>query len=91
MCEEDSGLNSKQYRTLKSIFDKPERSDIRWPDVESLIEATGGVIKQGSGSRKRATLNGVRVSLHKPHPRPEMDKGAVKDLRRFFEEAGLTP
>ena len=84
-------MRSKHLGTLQAIFERPIRADIRAADVVSLIEAAGGVIRQGSGSRISATLNGVRLRLHMPHPRPEMDKGAVRDLRRFFEEAGVRP
>ena len=84
-------MRTKHRRTLEAVFETPARADIRWSNARSLIEAAGGVIKQGSGSRVSASLNGVRVRLHAPHPRPEMDKGAVKELRRFFEEAGLRP
>ncbi|MEW6501251.1 MAG: hexulose-6-phosphate isomerase, partial [Thermodesulfobacteriota bacterium] len=29
--------------------------------------------------------------FHRPHPRKETDKGAVKSLRRFLENAGVKP
>ena len=33
---------------------------------------------------------GVR-EVDRPHPSPEVDKGAVRDLRRFLENAGVAP
>jgi hypothetical protein len=27
--------------------------------------------------------------FHRPHPRKEIDKGAVKSLRKFLREAGV--
>ncbi|WP_334194836.1 type II toxin-antitoxin system HicA family toxin [Pararhodobacter sp.] len=82
---------SKSVRTLAAIFEKPVRSNIRWSDIETLLRARGAVITEGAGSRVRIELNGVRAVFHRPHPRPETDKGAIVALRRFLDEAGLTP
>ena len=46
-------------------------------------------MSEGRGSRLRVYLNGVRAVFHRPHPRKESGKGAVKSLRRFLLEAGL--
>lgn len=56
-----------------------------------MLEAAGAVITEGSGSRVRTALNGVRAVFHRPHPQKETDKGAVKSLRRFLIEAGVKP
>ena len=39
----------------------------------------------------RVRLNGVRAVFHRPHPEPDTDKGAVKSVRRYLIEAGVTP
>jgi len=78
-------------QTLKAIFEDPVRSNIAWRDIESLLKATGAEISEGSGSRIRVFLNGVRAVFHRPHPEKETDKGAVKSMRRFLTEAGVTP
>lgn len=83
--------NSTSRRTLAAIFERPVRANIRWPDVETLLRAHGATINEGAGSRVRIELNGVRAVFHRPHPRPETDKGAVVALRKFLEEAGITP
>ena len=36
-------------------------------------------------------LNGMRAVFHRPHPRKETDKGAVKSIMRFLLEAGFKP
>lgn len=82
---------SKAPRTLAAIFEKPVRANIRWSDIETLLRAHGATITEGAGSRVRVELNGVRAVFHRPHPRPETDKGAVVSLRRFLEEAGILP
>ncbi|PSR32279.1 MAG: hypothetical protein C7B46_15025 [Sulfobacillus benefaciens] len=84
-------MNSQQQRILEKIFDDPVRSNILWADVESLLRACGAEVTEGQGSRIRVALNGVRAVFHRPHPRPETDKGAIKSIRRFLTEAGVTP
>ncbi|MFN9169561.1 MAG: type II toxin-antitoxin system HicA family toxin, partial [Dolichospermum sp.] len=56
---------------------------------EGLFLALGAEITEGSGSRVRIALNGVRSVFHRPHPEKEVDKGAVKSIRRFLLEAGV--
>ena len=80
-------MNRKSQRTLDRIIEKPERSDIPWKDIESLIVALGGEISQGRGSRVRIYLNGVRAVFHRPHPKRVTDKGAVSSMRRLLKEA----
>jgi len=60
-------------------------------DVEALFIALGGEVTEGRGSRMRVALNGVRAVFHRPHPRKETDKGALKSVRRFLAEAGIKP
>lgn len=55
-----------------------------------MLTALGAEISEGSGSRVRIALNGVRAVFHRPHPRKETDKGAVVSMRRFLMEAGVT-
>lgn len=83
-------MNKKQQKTLASIFEDPIRSDIAWKDVETLLEAVGAEISEGNGSRIRVALNEVRAVFHRPHPKKETDKGAVKSVRRFLFEAGIS-
>jgi len=84
-------VDSKHQKTLEAIFEKPERANILWRDVEALLIALGAEITDGNGSRRRVVLNGVRAVFHRPHPRKETDKGAVKSVRRFLEAAGVKP
>ena len=84
-------MNKKQRQTLNRIFEKPERLDIPWSNVESLFIALGAEISEGRGSRVRVALNDVRAVFHRPHPDRVTNKGAVKSVRRFLQEAGVIP
>ncbi|MFH2045727.1 MAG: type II toxin-antitoxin system HicA family toxin [Pseudomonadota bacterium] len=84
-------MNKKQRQTLDKIFEKPERSDISWVHIEALFVSLGAEISEGSGSRVRVALNDVRAVFHRPHPKKVTNKGAVKSVKRFLQEAGVRP
>lgn len=76
---------------LLAIFQNPVLSSIRWQEVENMLVALNAVIEEAAGSRVNIELNDVVAVFHRPHPQKEIDKGAVKSLRRFLTEAGITP
>lgn len=82
-------MNSKHKKTLAAIFSDPINAGIKWADIESFFEACGGEVGEGRGSRVRVELNGVLATFHRPHPQPTTDKGAIKSVRRFLENAGV--
>ncbi|MCB2263759.1 MAG: type II toxin-antitoxin system HicA family toxin [Candidatus Thiosymbion ectosymbiont of Robbea hypermnestra] len=84
-------MNSKQRQTLSKVFEKPQRSDISWSDVESLFVALGAEISEGRGSRVRVALNNTRAVFHRPHPQQIANKASVKSVARFLTESGVTP
>ena len=83
------GLSKKHQKTLKRILETPTRSDIRWADIESMLAAMGAELSEGRGSRVRVFLNGIRAVFHRPHPRPDTDRGAVRAVGRLIVEAGF--
>ena len=83
-------MNSGNKKTAESIFKNPVQAGIRWADIEGLFAALGGELSEGSGSRLRVKLNGVRAVFHRPHPQKTTDKGAVNSVRRFLENAGVS-
>lgn len=84
-------LGGRHRKTLAAIFERPTRADVRWNAAVALIRTLGGEVSEGRGSRVRFALNGRRAVFHRPHPRPDMVKGAVESLRDFLTEAGIEP
>jgi hypothetical protein len=82
---------NRHRRTLEAIFASPVRPNILWSDIEALLLHLGAELSQGAGSRIRVALNGRRAVFHRPHPRKETDRGAVRSMRRFLREAGIEP
>jgi hypothetical protein len=84
-------VNARHEKTLSLIFQNPVRSDVNWADIEALLLHIGAEISEGKGSRVRIALNDIRAVFHRPHPVKETDKGALKSMRRFLNEAGVKP
>ena len=73
----------------EEIFKNPVQSDIEWQEIESLLKSLGANISEGNGSRVQIELNGQRAVFHRPHPKKVTDKGAIKSMRRFLDNAGV--
>jgi hypothetical protein len=84
-------MNKKHFRTLAAIYSNPVRSNVKWADIESLLMGCGAEISEGRGSRVRVSLCEFDAVFHRPHPKPDTDKGALKSIRRFLEQAGIKP
>ena len=82
-------MNSKHHKTLTLIFKQPVPASLAWIDVENLLCALGAEMSEGAGSRLAFDLNEITLVVHRPHPRKEVDRGAVKSIRRFLETAGV--
>jgi len=84
-------MNAKARRTLEAIFGKPTRADIPWTDIEALFVGLGAEVTEGSGSRVRICLSGLRYVYHRPHPERTACKGAVETVREQLTRAGVKP
>jgi hypothetical protein len=82
-------MNSRHKKIMELVFKNPIQANILWADIERLLVALGAELSEGSGSRLRVKLNGVRAVFHRPHPQKTTDKGAVNSIRRFLGNAGV--
>lgn len=81
----------RHRKTLNEIFQRPTRAGLAWSRIEKLFLALGARLSEGRGSRIRVHLNGVRAVFHRPHPRKEVGKGALRSVQRFLKTAGIGP
>jgi hypothetical protein len=56
-------MNSKQRKTLQTIFKSPTPANLEWRAIASLIKALGGNIKHGDGSRIRIDLKKKSLAM----------------------------
>ncbi len=84
-------MNSKQRKTLESIFSKPRSANVEWTRIESLLMAVGCKRVEGSGSRVRFVHGTTVGTFHRPHPAKEAKQYQVDDARKFLETIGVKP
>ena len=84
-------MNAGQRKTLRAVFETPTRADVRWSRVEGLIRALGGEVTEGRGSRVRFRIGERVATFHGPHPKRVTGKATLEDVRRFLENAGVSP
>jgi hypothetical protein len=84
-------VRARHRRTLEAIFRRPTQGGIAFADMESLVVALGGEIRQGEGSRVVFELNGTRRYLHRPHPGKEAKKYQVEEVREWLIAQEIGP
>lgn len=83
-------LSGKHRKTLEIVLRRKQASNLRWGDFVSLMEALGAEVESSGGSAHSFLLEGRIIVVHKPHPGGEMAKPAVKRVRSFLIELGIT-
>jgi hypothetical protein len=84
-------MKAKHERTLEAIFTTPTRAGTVFSDIEALVKAIGGEVREGDGSRIVFELKGSRRYLHRPHPGKEAKKYQVEELREWLKYLEVIP
>ena len=84
-------MKAKHRKTLAAIFAKPTKANIKFIDIESLVKALGGEVREGDGSRVVLELSGTREYAHRPHPGKEAKKYIVEKIREWLTGLEVTP
>ena len=84
-------MKAKHRKTLAAIFAKPTKPNIKFIDIESLVKALGGEVREGDGSRVVLELSGTREYAHRPHPGKEAKKYMVEKIREWLTSLEVTP
>ena len=75
-------MAGRHRKTYDAIFADPVRANINWNDAVAMVEALGGSVVPGGGSMSSFELNGVSVTIHRPHPGGELSKPRVRPFRQ---------
>jgi len=84
-------MNSKNRKTLKTIFTDPVNGHAEWRDIEALLVAVGCRIVEGKGSSITSEKDGVRATFHRPHPDKAALRYWVKGARDFLTQLRIKP
>lgn len=79
-------MKAKHRRVFEAVFSTPTRGGIVFSDMEALIVALGGEVREGEGSRVVFEIKGSRRYLHRPHPGKEAKKYQVEEIRDWLNK-----
>ena len=84
-------MRNKHAKTLAALFLLPTSGSILFADIEALVVALGGEVREGAGSRIAFELWRARRYLHRPHPGKEAKKYQAEAVPAWFSEMGVKP
>ena len=84
-------MNAKHRKTLRAIFTKPTSPSIVFNEIEALLLALGGQVREREGSRIKITIKGEQWRCHRPHPGKEAKRYQVEEIRELLERIGEQP
>ena len=78
-------MRRKHRKTLAGI--SALNGGTHWADVEDLLRsAFAADVYEGSGSTVTFVVEGLKLTVDRPHPRRECGKGLIKRVRAFLEQ-----
>jgi predicted RNA binding protein YcfA (HicA-like mRNA interferase family) len=80
---------TKHDKTLDQI--QRLNGALHWTKVEKLLKGYGAEVHQGRGSTVTFVVEGVKLTVDRPHPRKECGKGLVKRVREYLKTIGKLP
>lgn len=60
-------------------------------DIEALVIALGGEVKEGDGSRVALRIGEAVKHAHRPHPGKEAKRYQVEEIRDWLKAQGIEP
>ncbi len=84
-------MTKKALRQFEAIMQRPGRVDVSWRDAKRLLGLLGARVRNGTDSRIRVELNGVRAVIQQPVKESDSPKFTMLALQRFFREARVNP
>ena len=83
-------LPNKHLKTARMLRKHPRPSNLKSRDLDALLVALEFEIIEGKGSAVAFQREGGLLFMyHRPHPRPDVDKGAIASLDKFLEKEGI--
>jgi hypothetical protein len=86
-----ASLSAKHCTTLCEVFKQPPPSHVPYLKVVALLTTLGATCRSSKSGVMALLPTQIVWGTHRPHPGPNLDKGAVAALRKALIAAGLTP
>lgn len=84
-------MNSKNRKTLTTVFSDPVPRSFEWRRIEVLLLAVGCELIEGQGSRIAFKRGDLRADFHRPRPGKEAKPYQVRAAREFLKKLEVTP
>ncbi len=81
-------MRRRHRQTLERMRATPTPVDIRWTEIETLLNALGVNLVERAGSRIQLAKGSESIVVHRPHPRPVARRDTVRDIVKFIERIG---
>ena len=81
-------MNGAQQKTFERVFADPINGNIEWSKIESLLKSMGSRVIEGAGSSVTFEHEGMKFTLHRPHPQKAALRYRVAAAREFIERIG---
>jgi hypothetical protein len=82
-------VNGTQSKALQKVLSDPVNGNIPWARIESMLKAAGCQIIEGAGSSVTFEYEGMKMTLHRPHPGKEALRYRVLAVREFIVRMGI--
>lgn len=82
-------IKKKDRALIEKLAAKPTPNDVRWTKIEVLVERLGGTVVNRGGSMVHFRINGRGAVFHRPHPSDQTPRPYVRQVVRFFKDAGV--
>ncbi|MEO8161303.1 MAG: type II toxin-antitoxin system HicA family toxin [Arenimonas sp.] len=81
---------SRHSKALVRIQASPTPSDLKWEELQSLLEHLGYQCINNHGSRRKFVHEVTKaiISLHNPHPSPEVGSKCLAAVVEFLKCQG---
>jgi HicA toxin of bacterial toxin-antitoxin, len=79
---------TKADRLIERFKSRP--ADFEWSELERMLVRFGYRVKNGDGSRRTFTGEGLpKIKLHEPHPSPIVKQYVLDQVRELLEREQL--
>ncbi len=82
-------MDGSQRKTLQKVLADPVNGNIEWARIESMLQAAGCRVVEGTGSSVTFEFGGRKMTLHRPHPGKEALRYRVLAVREFIVRVGI--
>lgn len=82
-------MNHRHRKVLAAVFAHPVSANIDFKEVEGVLKELGAEIENKHGNRIGVKLNGHAHAFQ--HAHHSLSKDEVVQIRKFLEQAGVTP